>query len=897
MTIRTLLPRMVMVLGCGLFGLAIVVTSQLLLANPLAPQSSVPPGADAIPPLSAPDTPSEAGDAAGTPKGDQNIQITNGLIAVEIDETTGHLIGIEDLTKNPALPLIDGRLHNFKAVPPFLVTGMNGAGNICQPEGPPEVTICADSDDECRRLRWHCGNSIFDGRIELPAGQAKVRFSGTFQSGDNAHIMSITYPIIGPLSPLSDNPDADTMAIPYEGGMLIRNPIQRAREEAGSSIQVLRDMKYPFGHSAMLQMISYQSAGVGGFLVHTPDSQYTVKRFSVQDLAPLAPNPWVMLSVEHKNWDVENIDHKGGMALDYPVEITALTTGDWHEAADIYRKWGEQQVWAARPIAERADQERALFEHATASVFGLSAREDQTAWYRGFHDLLCDGLPEARVLFVPGWDFHPNGEADGQPISAFYQAGWEERFWLPYQGAFVDNYQVMKTEHDDFVYPFLFDMLIHDQYPGWAGFNGPARSEEEAATWNDLQVFDAEGQPGGYYFQMPTFEGYTHTLNPANATVREFHRWRNELLNKSVQDGVTIRLDGTYHDISTTLIALENYGENSDVPYKGAGRWMVQAIRDMYDNSLSLEANRTSMGIENASEPFIDQIDFYHLGAEGLGPIRPRAPESAPDQATFNGLHQWVMDGNAVNIPLVSFVYHAYGALRTGGKIQASYDMGDAFYWITASEYLWGGILELIYFNTPADLLPNIDPDQVDCEGGYPCAFMTAWSSADISPRGWYYDGLREADPAKLDFLRKAARLRLEQAPEYLVSGRMLTPPRLDQTNPNYEYDYNFYSSILGENYNHYGSYTAPAVLAEAWESFDHSKKAIILANPTGETQEATLTFDPATYGLDRVAPRLNNAQNPSHSSSYYPVCVAGEDCILYVPLAPRSFYVLNLSK
>ena len=839
----------------------------------------------------------EAPGGGAAPNHSSLHQISNGYLRIEIDPDTGHVIYLDDLTKAKPVRLLDGRVRNNTYLPPFRVESLDAPeDSMCQPTYPPEIQVCAETTNPCRQIRWPCGEyAAFEGRVELVPGRPAARFSAALHGG-NERIVSITYPVLGPLAPLSNRPERDTLAIPYEGGMLVRNPIQRARDEVGSPLQVLRGLRYPYGHAAMLQMLSYQSPDRGGFLIYTPDPNFTVKRFSLVDVAPQAPKPWAMLSVEHMNWDVENIEHKGGMSLDYPVEIAALATGDWHEAADIYRKWGERQVWARSPIAERAPEDRRLFETAAVSVFGLSARENQTEWYRAFHDAICDGIPDTRVLFVPGWDFHPNGEMAGEPISAFYQAGWEERFWLPFQGDFPANHKTMKGEHDDFVYPFLFDMLMHDQFPGWNGFDQAALAGKPSASWAEMQIFDQNGEPGGFVYQMPTFPGSTHTLNPANSLVREFHRWRTELLLDSMQDGMEIRLDGTYHDISTTIATLENYGDNSDVPYKGAGRWMIEATREMYAASLGSGVSRgTSTGIENVTEPFIDQIDFYHLGAEGLGPIRSKTPDSPPDAPLFNGLHQWVMDGNAVNIPLVSFVYHSYGALRTGGKVQISYEMGDVFYWITASEYLWGGILELIYFNTPTDLLPGIDPDKIDCPGGYPCAYMTAWSSADISPRGWHYNDVREADPAKIDFLRLAARLRIEYAPEFLTTGRMLVPPRLDQENEAYEYDYDFYSSILGDDFNHYGTYRAPAVLAEAWETWDGGKKAFLMANPTAEEQHATLTFDPATYGFDRVQPVLVDPNATPDSGLRYATCEAGESCILYVPLGPRSFYLVNL--
>jgi hypothetical protein len=122
------------------------------------------------------------------------------------------------------------------------------------------------------------------------------------------------------------------------------------------------------------------------------------------------------------------------------------------------------------------------------------------------------------------------------------------------------------------------------------------------------------------------------------------------------------------------------------------------------------------------------------------------------------------MAGEAAYVPLMSFLHHHHGALRTGGKTPISEQMGEVFYWIAAAEYLWGGVMELIYYNTPTDWLPDMTAATACPEAAERCAFQTCWlnnpDNPDV-PRYWHYDDdVSLADPEKLAFLRQAIALR-----------------------------------------------------------------------------------------------------------------------------------------
>lgn len=823
--------------------------------------------------------------------------LDNDLMRVRIDIDTGHIIEITDLTKDVPVPLLDQTLAGDTVHYPFFIR--NYDLTVCAPEYPPEISPCENRLDDCLQVTWGCGEAMtLVARIELLDDRPAVRFySGAYDS-ETPNIYSIAYPILGALMPLSDTPENDTLAIPYEGGLLLSDPLNKIREDTLATQSILAQMQYPYAHSMMLQMISYQSKTVGGFLIYTRDPYFTVKKFQLYDNDPQGDLPEDFLAIQHFNWDVFDVDETGGMILDYPVEVAAMPTGDWEDGADIYRQWGADQMWAEDPVALREPTDRALFETAAASIFGLSARQDQTAWIRAFHQQICGGVDGARLLFVPGWDFHPNGEMEGQEILAFMQAGWDEQYWLPYQGAFVDNYNAMKTDLGDFVYPFFYDLLLHDGFPGWDGWTGTVgESGDLGAPWLDLQIIAPGGGPGGFARQFPGFEGSTHTFCPANQTSHDFYIWRNNLLKDSTQGADHLVMDGTYHDISVTILGQYCYADNHDHSYQGSGRWLTQSVRDIHDELIGDNAQRAfSIGIENSTEVFWDQLDFYHLGDVGLGPIKNPSDTSDPDNPVFKGINKWVMGGQAFEIPLTSFVYHPYGSMRTGGKIQCSTDFGDVFYWIAASEYLWGGILELIYFNTPVDILPGIESGDVDCPGGFPCAFQTGWGSGEGWNYGWYYDDMiHDSDPDKLAFLNKAAYLRVVAATDYLATGIMQKPPELSPPAPMVDYDYNLYAHIMGPDYYHHGDYTAPALIIQAWQTWEGDGVALFLANPTDESRDASFSLDIGDYDLDEADLVLVDVELPIGADQDLATCVSGVVCPVSLTVLPRSFAMIEL--
>lgn len=118
---------------------------------------------------------------------------------------------------------------------------------------------------------------------------------------------------------------------------------------------------YP-GDASIQLMARYDN--VSGFLFYTADAAGSnVKRMSLDS------NPaggYCILSITHVPPQVPAMN----LFLTYNIALTTFT-GDWHDAADIYKAWATQQWWASTPLANRTDIPPVLLSGAAGWTPGI----------------------------------------------------------------------------------------------------------------------------------------------------------------------------------------------------------------------------------------------------------------------------------------------------------------------------------------------------------------------------------------------------------------------------------------------------------------------------------------------------------------------------------------------
>jgi len=836
------------------------------------------------------------------PTGEQNVEFGNGLVQITFCADTGRIVQVSDLRRTPPLNLLDEQLPAGHLAPVELQVIRQRPilpGYKTEFLKLPKIEPVFTHRDDALVITWDHAPPLplIEATWTVADDEPELRSTVRLELRDDTMYTVVRYPILPGLASLSGDKSGDQYLTSSEGGFVLNNPLAYLVEDDDDATSLVQQ-RYPAGHGAMTQLTAYLAPGTGGMLLYTADGDFHVKAFTLRHRPPQPTQDDVTVGcwqVDHYNADVRDEAGSGEFAVDYPTVLRWLDHGDWAEAASVYREWSDQQVWASDPIAEREPDERAFFKQLGASIFGLSSRIDHRPWIREFHNELVEGFEHARLLFVPAWDFHPHSVERTPYLYCFYQGGWHEDYWLPLVDASYDNLDEIRGQ-GDWAMPFLYDLIMHSEYPGWNHFTAnPTSQTETGSPWDQRLLINADGQPGGFVYWLPRYPGNTYTLCPAEPEVAAFWQWRDELLINHLDPP----LDGLYFDLGFGVVTLDCFDHLAGAEHghpSGSGAWLIESIR----NALDVERGTPNprgyrYGAENAAEPYVDLVDFHHLGASGTGPLRECRRIEQDEPIDFYGYDRWIVEGGAEHVPLFSFVHHHSGNVRTGGKMQISYDIGEVFYWIAGAEYLWGGVVELIYFNTPVDWLPGLDGQPEVCPVLSPCAFQASWSDGPKSPRGWYHgDEVRRADPDKLRFLRDAIELRVESpAAPYLTMGRMEPPPQFDPMPIKQRYEYDYYSAIRGVHYNHAGWWDAAPLLVTAWRHPYEETVAVLLANTWHEEVATTLVIDPARYGFADFDLWLVDLAGGE--DSLLGTALGGETITLPVSLPPRSFAMLEL--
>ena len=191
-------------------------------------------------------------------------------------------------------------------------------------------------------------------RATVSAGaDGLARFRLAVENPSERAIAAIRYP--GFVSPPALGEDAadDRLLVPHShtDGIVVNAPGRLDRTVGGS---------YP-GTAAVQMTALYDDAA--GLLVATHDAEGHCKEFDVR----MARDRFVEISVTHLRPELP-----GDTELPYDT-VLGTFTGDWHSAADLYKRWARTQPWCARKLTERDDVPAFLKEGAAGVILGLGS--------------------------------------------------------------------------------------------------------------------------------------------------------------------------------------------------------------------------------------------------------------------------------------------------------------------------------------------------------------------------------------------------------------------------------------------------------------------------------------------------------------------------------------------
>jgi hypothetical protein len=359
------------------------------------------------------------------------------------------------------------------------------------------------------------------------------------------------------------------------------------------------------------------------------------------------------------------------------------------------------------------------------------------------------------------------------------------------------NLQIMQLNGDKYA-PFEFDYLFN--------------------------VNGADGQRGRQALQqfpeplIKSIDKYKFSLVcPQDSYIQELHVRRDERLQEEVN------VDSIYYDISANNILKACHDPSHGHPI-GAGRQITLAYRQNYHDTKAAMIEKAGkyvpMGTEMINEVFLDVLDYYQARAGG----QPAAPLEG-----YN-IRPLLKSGEAELIPMFTYVYHEYGALRMDGWGKLVEEIGNLYYFTVARTYLWGGLYELNYEYSPMEEVNG--SENASSEHYYL-----------FEQRGYRFSEDRA------HYMAKFAKLRIGSGNKYLAYGKMLRPLEFDNEKipldwMQYNCDKNF------TEYNDSGVLDVDSIVHSAWQ-YGKESIAFFFANVSDSDKSVTVTLDLSQYQLD----------------------------------------------
>jgi hypothetical protein len=437
-------------------------------------------------------------------------------------------------------------------------------------------------------------------------------------------IRSINFPFLILTPQLGMSCDDDRILLPKEDGQLLGSPMLHHWERFGGRGE---DQRYfypgegrqsPEGLSA--QVLAYYDA-MGGFYLGTHDGGGNVKK-----LGPIWLHDQSEYGIDFTpvHWFPE-VPHKN---LEIPYEtVIGCFSGDWQDAAAIYKRWALDQSWCSKKLSERSDVPDWIKKGAFFFNFRLRFQEGG--------DSFLDQVPE----FLSRWR-----RAIGAPLIAM-MCGWEKiaewagpDYFPPYGG------------HDRFkrMCGMLRQLAIRPFPFGLSGLKLLLRRKITAASPQPELQIDYDN------WEALSTKYSDCVVRQANGEV---------LLDSQVDawDGIhayacvaTDQARCQLYEACLTLVELyqaqvaqvdQILGGSTPACYSphhghdpGRGQWQIKALKRIY-GEVRRDCKRLdpefALSQEWISEPFIQALDLYH----GRNYDQPR------------GL---------IGVPLFSYLYHEF---------------------------------------------------------------------------------------------------------------------------------------------------------------------------------------------------------------------------------------------
>ena len=436
---------------------------------------------------------------------------------------------------------------------------------------------------------------------------------------------------------LGESSADDRLLYPLHDGGIVVDPYEKMMGKSLGST-------YPGSLSCQV-MAFYDPAG--GLLVASLDPTGEAKRLcaegdlnmglSVTQLRPVTPGADVV--------------------VDEPVVVGAFK-GTWHDAAEVYRRWAQQQPFCATPLHENPLWPAKFHNGAMVNYFS-PGREDEEKKHKYCLENLNDILPELEarsglpmITISWGWEQH------GMWCSQEYFPAFPSDEDFAARGALFDRYgtgMVMLSG-----YRWTFEKPWAPRGP----YDGTERFHREVKPWVTCREDPAtptivESQPGKQSYQGSKYATLCRAAPFTNDTI-------SEISQRCVRAGYTV----IHWDQCTSGGASQAYclAPNHGHP-PGYGRWIHTSLVELFER-LRKDCGGLSpdfaLSMEEPGELYIPYLQLIQSRPYVITPDFPISPPMTEAVPLFMYLYHEYQAGWASHLPATTTGGHPERTIAKG---------------------------------------------------------------------------------------------------------------------------------------------------------------------------------------------------------------------------------------
>lgn len=536
--------------------------------------------------------------------------------------------------------------------------------------------------------------------IELRDEDPLTYWKITITNGEDVVIDSVDFPAIYGVQQIGGDATKDYLVYPSMSGLLFQDPLHNFFVSSGWGWE----MYYPSAYSTMQFMAYYSQETRAGLYIAAYDSEGHSKFLH----AGRPAESWMSLSIIHILPFVAGLDY----TPEYPV-VVGVFSGDWYDAAQIYRRWALEQPWAVNGrLAERS---------STPDWFKNLSLHQWVFTYPLGHDV-------NHFSIVPEVARDTAGQVRS-PVAIDW-IGWERNGW------YID-------------YPDVFPPK-----EGWTSFESTVTATHESGnyvqfipnttsystrlpTWPEAQPYSIVTNEiwrgaGSYPYEEA---GLTTTFEIMCPSTTFWRTTLNDvLLGLGSRGADIIQLDGF------PVFGPQACVNNTHGHVPGGGNWWFLAYKDTFETIKTAARElhpELVFSAEGMAEAYLSMLDcFWDPFTTGWSPNTLRAVYGNVGQVQL--------------IPLWHAVYHDYAVVQSGISFASrNAPSGAVGYGDYRDYYVRGFGLALVWGEVP-----------------------TIWYSDEKLSE---LNEPEEREMA--NYLTRIIQARSTRAKPFLVYGRMLRPP------------------------------------------------------------------------------------------------------------------------